>query len=381
MKDVRRKMLNGEQVSECEQCYLSEERGFPSLRQESTGLYSPERIQEMKNDTEQEGIITGKPSYFDYRTIHCNLQCVSCDDILSSQHISLSEKMWEEGREFKSDSDFEDNCAQEIIQALDENICESIYWAGGEPMMSTLHWKVIDHIDDRFNEGYDREFLSNVKLFYNTNLTKSKWKGKSIPEILSKFNTQIQASLDGTHETFEYARDGAKWDEVETNFMEYKNVIHDFSIATVLSAPVIFDIDRFLDFFSPYDFFYHPHYCYPVPAQGFLDIKWYPDDIFYPAIENAINSLKKYNVKNLDRWISILQTYKNEKNGLTHDQQLLINTKAMQSYRESFTIHNKNILDLYDITCHDAASWIRSIPEVDNIYETAKNHYIRVKNL
>ena len=82
-----------------------------------------------------------------------------------------------------------------------------------------------DTIARLISDGVDNtEYIDLIKVHYNTNLTKSKWKNKSIPEMLSKYKRlYIEASLDGVYETFEYTRDGANWKEVEKNWQEYYN--------------------------------------------------------------------------------------------------------------------------------------------------------------
>ena len=155
MKDVRKRMIAGEKINACSVCYKNEEQNIQSLRQQSWKDHQTEEemISDAISKTEEDGSISELPVYFDYRTIHCNLQCLSCGSIYSSKHNSLfremwghAPKMWPSGKEFVIDYKFEDSMAQEIIDCLDQRRLTKIYWAGGEPMMSHVHWKVVDKL-------------------------------------------------------------------------------------------------------------------------------------------------------------------------------------------------------------------------------------------
>ena len=93
-----------------------------------------------------------------------------------------------------------------------------------------------------------QDYIKSIQLFYNTNLTKLYYKNKYIPEVLSKFNTVIWASLDGVMETHNYCRDGSNWETVYNNWLEYRKYISKLSVASVLSAPVLMDIERYIEF-------------------------------------------------------------------------------------------------------------------------------------
>ena len=48
---------------------------------------------------------------------------------------------------------------------------------------------------------------------------------QNITEILEPFQPSIQASLDGTHETIEYTRDGCNWPDIQKHWKEYNEVL------------------------------------------------------------------------------------------------------------------------------------------------------------
>jgi len=344
MKQIRLDMLEGKKIDACSNCYYREEAGMSSMRENSwnfinarhhyadvsvgkdslfeigdtSAIYDdlPDGIrnarmkewQEIEFDrlvenTDEHGNITNKPTYYDIRTIHCNLQCVSCGPTFSSEHINLAKKMGIPEEGFKPDYKHEDNIADEMIQGLQDKRINNLYWAGGEPFMSPLHWKVMEEmLELRKNPEY-KEYIDLIKVHYNTNLTKSKWKNKSIPEMLSKYKRlYIEASLDGVYETLEYTRDGAVWKEIENNWQEYYNSDCDMRITTVLSAPVILDIDRYLNYWDNYpglSIGVHQYHSETLDNGFFNPASWktlatnfYPDDIIIPQMEYAIKRIK-----------------------------------------------------------------------------------------
>ena len=80
MQQTRKDLLTGKEVKECEACYKNERLGIKSLREEANEQLErtpdPElALDEMIGGTTPENtVLDRKPSYYDYRTIHCNLQ-------------------------------------------------------------------------------------------------------------------------------------------------------------------------------------------------------------------------------------------------------------------------------------------------------------------
>jgi len=212
-------------------------------------------------------------------------------------------------------------------------------------------------------------YVKDIKMHYNTNLTRLKWKGKSIPQMLEPFQPSIQASLDGTHETLEYTRDGAKWEDVESNWKEYHKYLNkgkQMGVATVLSAPVLFDIDRYLEFYGEYDPFLHPHYFYVKldhidTNPGLLDLRRYPKDIFYSTINNVKQKMKSSGLRGSKKWDQILTAYEKEYEDLDNSEYVISKLKLKQTHREKFCVTNRTLSDVYRITNPQAAEWLDNI--------------------
>ena len=377
MRDVRKKMIAGEKINACSVCYKNEEQNIESLRQQS--WKSPENeeklIADVVSKTDEEGCVSELPTYFDYRTIHCNLQCLSCGSIYSSKHVSLftemwgeKPKMWATGKEFVIDYKFEDSMAEEIIECLDQRRLTKIYWAGGEPMMSNMHWKVVEKLMEI--QSQDPAFLYNIFIHYNTNLTRLHWKGKIIPEVLKFYQPSIQASLDGTHETFEFCRDGASWETVSTNWKEYHSRLNErnqFGLSSVMSAPVLMDIDRWFEFYEPYDPELHSHKLFnhitSDSNQGFLDIRLYPQEIFDRIVDHAIKRFEECSLRGKDRTIAILKSYKLDKirNPIYSDVEISKMIKKNWKYREKFLLGKHTFESLTAIIDPEVRDWYLSL--------------------
>ena len=86
MKQARLDMLAGKKRPECHACWKNEDNNMSSLREEATldkDGNIQRHIQDLIDATAEDGSVTNKPFFYDCRTIHCNLQCVSCGIVYS----------------------------------------------------------------------------------------------------------------------------------------------------------------------------------------------------------------------------------------------------------------------------------------------------------
>lgn len=335
MKKIRLDMIQGNKNKMCEPCYYKEKSGIPSYRQNEL-LHEKNRNNHdwLTEEVFFEGTVE-IPANFDYRTIHCNLTCNHCGPNYSSEHLRLRDKrnsaglVESNGKSFKIDKTFEESMLKDLIQAVDERRLERVYFAGGEPMMSPFHWKFIEHLK-HVHDNEDEDFVQKINLYYNTNLTKSTWKGENVYEYLKFLNPIIHASLDGVGSTFNFVRAGADWEIVKNNFDYAHNNLasiycgnYTFGIQPVILSHNIFSIDEFLSFFEQYPnimmqpmplmrMFPEKAISYYNAYPGFLDPIEFPEEIMIPAINRAIERVKSSTLKGAEKCLPILENYKEE---------------------------------------------------------------------
>ena len=325
MKQIRLDTLSGKEVPECATCYKNEKAGVPSYRLMRVEQNPPDFWEKFTEEELTTGHLKQGPIDFDYRTLLCNLTCMHCGPGFSSAHGKLLEQMKDtlpknDANEILGipgmkeavavDYEWDKILTQELLDSIERRDLQQIYWAGGEPLMSNMHWDVMDRLSE-LNET-EPEFTANIPIVYNTNLTRATWKGKDAYEILSKFpKINIAPSIDGVGNTFNYIRDGGDWDKVVKNWESLTTHVKEgtkVSIACVVTNLWILDIDNFLNFFEQYDYPMTPQPLmrhdinYNVPRYQILDqiifthildVNWIPEDIIIPAMDYAIERLKR----------------------------------------------------------------------------------------
>ena len=223
MRSVRLRMMAGEELSECEVC---------DHKLLNTDVYRSywnqlfkHRVDEAYDSTDETGATTMQTISFDYRFNNlCNFKCRMCGDMLSSswEAESRKHKTWtKESQPWMASPlreqiiKFQDTqVVQEFVEAVETKRIKEIYWCGGEPLMWDMHWKAMQRI-------IELGFAKEVYVRYNTNLSRTSFKGTKLFDLLPQFQDwQICSSLDGTGEVGEYIRDGLNYEQWLRNFKE-----------------------------------------------------------------------------------------------------------------------------------------------------------------
>ena len=223
MKSVRLRMMSGEELPECEVC---------DHKLLNTDVYRSywnqlfkDRVDEAYDSTDETGETTMQTISFDYRFNNlCNFKCRMCGDMLSSswEAETRKNKTWDKDSQPWMASPlreqiihFQDTqVVQEFVDAVETKTIKEIYWCGGEPLMWEMHWKAMQRI-------IELGFAKEVYVRYNTNLSRTEFKGIKLFDLLPQFQDwQICASIDGTDEVGEYIRDGLNYKQWLENFKE-----------------------------------------------------------------------------------------------------------------------------------------------------------------
>jgi len=253
MKSVRRRMMAGETLPECDVC---------NSKLLNTDVYRSyfNRLFEHKYEsamaaTQADGTTTVKPVSWDYRFSNlCNFKCRTCGDMLSSaweseqrQHEMIdwsnTKNNWMKPEVRAEISRFQDTQVEaEFSLAVEQHRVEEVYWVGGEPLMYEQHWRYMQRIIE-LGDG------PRVYARYNTNLSRVDYRGVNLyRDILAHVRDwQICASLDGTGRTGEYIRTGLDYARWRDNFamgLDISRHRRQMRIDFTLTLPGLFEVQN-----------------------------------------------------------------------------------------------------------------------------------------
>lgn len=253
MRSVRRRMMAGEQLSECEVC--NDKLLNTDVYRDYFWHLFRHHYDSIWETTDETGRTTMQPISWDYRFSNlCNYKCRHCGDMLSSaweseqrQHDMIEwanpKNAWMQPQIRDQISAFQDEqVEQEFARAVEEHRVEEIYWVGGEPLMYEQHWRYMRRIIE-LGDG------PRVYARYNTNLSRVEYRGCDLyRDILSGIRDwQICASLDGTGITGEYIRTGLDYDQWRRNFargLDIQTNRRQMRIDFTLTLPGLFEVGR-----------------------------------------------------------------------------------------------------------------------------------------
>ena len=308
MRDIRLAMIKGERVKGCSACYLQEESGRLSNRQQANNEWSwrlgeEELTNTIKQALENDGIVENELVYLDLRLGNlCNLKCRMCNPWNSSQiakeHIELEKK----------DSDYKEAWTKafgkfsvgilEEQQWFDSNIMwdqvielipklKKVYLTGGEPTLIKNNF--------RFMQACIDQGRTDIVLFFNLNCTNI---NKNFLNLISKFkHVKINASIDGVEVVNDYIRYPSEWLQVSKNvelLAKMSNV--ELGITPTVQVYNIFDLTNILDWveelrnkfnnkiFVDFLINFHPHY---------LNVNILPDNLRDQAAKDLEIFLKE----------------------------------------------------------------------------------------
>lgn len=236
-KTMRKKMLAGEQCSQCTACYKTEEEGGWSFRQSITKQFA--EYAHYADKTNADGSLDEMNlHYFDVRWSNiCNFKCRSCSSTYSSSWAK------EDGKDdvfiFAGGKNNDD--LYEQFKPHLQNMKE-VYFAGGEPLLMDKHYEILEHL---IAIG-----KTDVKLRYNTNLSNLAYKKKSVLDYWKQFsNVTVFASLDSWGERAEYIREGTVWADIEENIKTIQRETPHvrLGVSSVISAFNVGSLVPFID--------------------------------------------------------------------------------------------------------------------------------------
>jgi MoaA/NifB/PqqE/SkfB family radical SAM enzyme len=237
-KNARQRILNGEKLEICSDCFDKEEKGGHSDRIRYNSVY---------RDFIKPNIDTGNqyasPLDLDIRPSNlCNLKCRMCGPSNSSQiykEFSSDYVQKKYGTYINKEVDFESINIDASIWNLEnekyllhDNL-KKIKLLGGEPSIMPETESILDYL---ISVG-----KTDVNLHITTNLTNS---NKKFIDKLSKFsNLEFNYSIDGIGDVVEYIRTPVTFEAIEKNIKIYESLGNGEIICTVQALNLFNMID------------------------------------------------------------------------------------------------------------------------------------------
>lgn len=269
-KRLRRQMLSDEATpDQCQRCYSFDKAGTESLRKTANRKFG-HHLPEALANTDSDGTYRQfKLRHIDFRySNQCNLKCRSCCHDLSSAWHSESVKLYGKGRTPILIRPKNQGYLDELVEVLP--YVESVYFAGGEPLMQPEHYFLLNKLKEIGNTNVDLSYATNFTLLFSTKYDVLKhWEGfKSV---------ELMASIDGTHARGDLMRKNQEWETIVANrrrLMELKPAVGRFRflVCATLSAMNAYHLPDIhkewidLGLLGPDDFFINPlvtpeYYC------------------------------------------------------------------------------------------------------------------------
>ena len=251
MKEIRRKMIAGEKIRDCERCYRQEEQGVQSLR-------STQGMNKYITDTLPDGTYQKSAGTMQIQMGNiCNLKCKMCSQMYSHMHgmetkaIGEQEPEWlhwvkEQGanvnnwtNELGIKQEWYKNTAtkEKMFEHISKNI-KQLNVIGGEPTLIPEFYELFEYCDKQGTLGTkDVTIVTNLT---NTNPKLTNW----LPKLKG---WTIWASVDGVGERTEYIRYPSNWKKVLQSLDFYKSVLGDNGNITLSPAVQLLNIDQLDD--------------------------------------------------------------------------------------------------------------------------------------
>ncbi len=219
---IRDWMKQGFKTVACSTCYLKEDSQIASSRQACDAS-----IQKLSVDS------------LDIRLDNiCNFKCRMCSEYFSSAIQQETIELYgdnattgHEPNQLIRLSIKEKNTLFSKIKPYITADIKKIYFAGGEPLITNEHYKILDHLLEIGN--------TNLEISYNTNLSMLKYKSYDVLDYWRKFQKiKVGASIDASGPVAEYVRHGTVWDGILTNINDIRT--HAANVHLMITSTVSF---------------------------------------------------------------------------------------------------------------------------------------------
>ncbi len=378
MRSVRRRMMAGETLPECEVCN-DKLLNTDVYRSYFNSLFG-HKYEYVLEHTEADGTTSVKPISWDYRFSNlCNFKCRMCGDMLSSaweseqrQHNMINwhdpKNNWMKPEVKEQIEQFQSNqIEREFAQAVEEHRVEEVYWVGGEPLMYEQHWRYMQRIVE-LGDG------KNVYARYNTNLSRVNYRGTNLyHDILHHLRDwQICASLDGTGAIGEYIRTGLDYNQWLENFRQGVEIAghrRQMRIDFTLTLPGMFEVARIAQLAEELEVDILAKVVFSFSPDIILSPLALPRDILDPWIDETLGILDRAVVRRNRPLGDILEKLKTrptfQEQWPNEWQSALVRGKNRILQLESIRNDKYTLADILSER-PQAYEWYQSIPSYSN---------------
>lgn len=302
---LRRRMLAGEKLDICSDCWTLERDGVESDRQMFNEKYKKHNSPKLDIVN---GTVIGKPLDLDIRPSNlCNLKCRMCTPHYSSQLEKEQKanpylhKWTNHTAEFSPNVMTEENIKY-LISGLNSE--SDIKFLGGEPTIMPEVSQMLDRLIDAGKTDCHISITTNCTNFNN----------QAMFDKLKKFKTVgTQLSIDGMGKTLEYIRSPLHWEKAQEVITQWVNITHERQIHFTLQALNLFNVYDFLFWAADYNkaidekIITMPVEFYILEAPDWANIRNLPVDARHKEAERILNITDPYVVRLMNESMRPLQ--------------------------------------------------------------------------
>lgn len=225
-RNLRRDMIAGIENPQCKPCYDTERLS----KNYSKRITDNNEWIKYSYLTDSE-YVEFKIRYLDIRFNNvCNFKCRYCNPILSHSWYNDYKKLnWPLHSSVAIDSN-----GPQLFQIIKNKVVddlESIFFCGGEPLITDQHLDLLLLLNER--KKYQ------TKLTYISNLSRLNYRGYDYIELWEKFDdVNVHFSLDCIGEKLEYIRHGTRWEQMLKNIEMIFNKREKFKPRILLTVSV-----------------------------------------------------------------------------------------------------------------------------------------------
>ena len=254
-KNFRKDLMNNTPSKQCERCYKEESWGNTNTLRRTFNNHFHDQYEDLvENNTDNSGHLNKMNLLrWDFRFSNlCNLACTSCSPSYSSTWVPIAKELDPNFQEpqFNNSKINRDKFINTIKTQAD--VVEEIYFAGGEPLIQSEHYEILEHIDN-LNK------LDKIDFTYSTNLTSLTFKSTNIIEYWKRIKKlRVLVSLDEIDtDRLHYIRYPAKADKIIENIKIVNSNLtlpaHNWSITPTWSLMNLHRIKDIVGFFKNND--------------------------------------------------------------------------------------------------------------------------------